>query len=840
MEKKEIMFFSRAQMIKFFREFDYLDIKCEPYLNNLNPDQAALVKKAMCDYELGKSHTIYADIKYYDVFEKIKKIYGNENDIARKMTFLYDFAISRLLDRYVDIDTLVKLFNHHFFEFEWRQHIDYNFKENSLSFYRDHFIHQIRNCYMILEVLESKRDDSGDNIKIINSPLMTKIKEVLNSSLDNELIKYIRVHKNNYSDVIRERVESIKKKYIPIDDKDKSHKDRLDKRAMDTVKKNISDYALEFLIRGTFIIAALFHDIGYPVVFMRENSDQLNDFIASIFPQDGLSFERLNELLGTSLLFTLVPKNVLKTMYEKHDHGAFSAFILLLHFYETGTIRSLGDVKKAMIELAALAIFNHTVGNYYNDKHECGYKPSFTSDPISYTLRFIDDLQEWERVYFEVRQSGDLIYCEKCKMPIIKKWDKDIKNAISNKAETYIDEKVTDCFNQFEKELLRDFDYISAALPEYNMKRLYVCGCNDGKKNCGVKDLDNWHYSTGAYEKGTLFPDRRIIYTVTCTNVVHILSGNSQKFYLDYDPFRSFYLLTLNPHALDYRIKELKNLNDQFAYQENIDLEMVSDMTNNPLMLKLRMLCSFLYELGYYAYYVYQINNSKNNLTARSFFQKINPIYLDLIDVDNAQSLFKCISSLSSKLEETGVFVYNYQHKNHEFKKGDYYDADKIKGILGNALDSIVEKLMGAKCNKKYKNNLKNILKVYLDILYHIIKKEELSLKYSDKFEFGSFYTNCCEYLIADATKQINCLRENGSLVQYYKNYFNKDMMGEVIQTVMDPRYYKPYIIKNSTVNVNPDEIDFFDAFSDLYLFKEMYRFSQDNVKRRMGEYIPD
>ncbi|MCH5259232.1 MAG: hypothetical protein J1F18_05730 [Lachnospiraceae bacterium] len=847
---EKVIYFNRPEMIKFFQDLDYLNIKCEPFLNGLDLNKAPIVKKMMCDYELSKNHTVYADIKYYDIFEKIKKIYGNENDIARKMTYLYDFAISRLLDRYVDIDTLIKLFNHHFFEFEWRQHIDYNFKENKLSFYRDHFIHQIRNCYMVLKLLESEQKVKNGKIIIASSPLMSKIKDVLESSLDNELIKYVHVNINNYSDAVCSRIDSIEKKQF----EDQSEYCCL-KETAKSVKGNSGDYALEYLIRGTLIIATLFHDMGYPVVFMREHSSQLNEFISSIFPQDGLSFAKLNELLGTSLLFTLTPQKVLKSMYESHDHGAFSAFILLLHFYETGTIRSLGAVKKAMIELAALAIFNHTVGNYYKDHPECGYKPSFTSDPISYVLRFVDDLQEWERVYFEVHQSGELRYCEKCKMPIIRKWDSEIKEKINEAAERLIRNKVTIAFDKMTNDLLRDFDSLSAVLPEYNMKRLYVCGCNDDTDvECIIK-FEDWHYSTGAFEKGTLFPDRRINYTVICTNAVYIPNGDNSidKFYLDYDPFKSFYLLKLNPHALDYRIGDLKKLNDQFQFQENIRFEMVTNMTNNLFMLKFKMICNFFYELGHYAYRIWKISGCNDSNEARKYFQEINPVYLDIIgNAKQALVFFNDIGYLSSRLREVGVFVYDYKTEdskefgsmpfvsnNMENYLKDPDNNEKVKVYIDEFTNNIVKYLM-REHEGRYFHNLKNTLKCYINFMGHVINGDEQSFKFAinSKYGYDAHYIDCCNYLFEDMCKQIISLREDKSLIPYYEKAFNKDIMAAVVETIMDPRYYNPHCIRRK--KVNEGIMDFFDSFSDLYMFKEMYRFSQDNLKRRMGEYITD
>ena len=55
--------------------------------------------------------------------------------------------------------------------------------------------------------------------------------------------------------------------------------------------------------------------------------------------------------------------------------------------------------------------------------------------------------------------------------------------------------------------------------------------------------------------------------------------------------------------------------------------------------------------------------------------------------------------------------------------------------------------------------------------------------------------------------------------------------MSYALKILLDKKYYDPRIINKCSVNESG--LDFFDFYSDLYLFKEMYKFSMDNLQRR-------
>ena len=858
--------FNKIGIDEFFEKFDYLEVKYNPLVSPLLKDEIKskidytdiipLLKKSFTDYELNKHHTIYNKAEYYDLYERIKLIY-NDEETATDMVNSYEFALSRLIDRFLDIDSLAALFNHHYFEFEWKQHVDMNFDRNDLTFYRDHFIHQIRNCYMALELISF---GNGDNT------LMNKIIKILKSR-GTELSKNACVYVDNYKDHIHSVVEHclrddksiIKMDIISWTDKlKKCHSNKQELFAH--ILQNADRFAWEYFIRGCLVVATLFHDLGYPVKFMYENMNILNDYIASIVPQDNLGFDRLNDLLNGSLLFTIEDKKVLKRQYEKRDHGALSAYILLLHFYESGTIHSLNPIKKAMIEFGALMIFDHTLKWY--KKEESKYKPSFADNPLSYVLRFVDDLQEWERTYFEIRQNSDLRYCENCKMPIGRIWNADMEELVKDDyvKRLSIDETIYDKDKLYEIGITDRNKYLCDALfPDSMMKRVYYCGCNNGKSKSRIlkNKIDkyfsgeNEHYSSKIFENGSLFPYRKLNYTVVSNSVLceyeqDFLSLNEEKplvlkFYIDYDPFRELYALMLNAETLNYRIGDLAKFNKQFEWQTDIDFHTDSYMTNNPVMLKLRVILNFLYALGYGVGVLRgELNECKN--------YKPNPVYANWINSFEFQDFYLFANYLKYNLH---LFFYDYGDK-VSFR-------GKTKSVdMSKTFRSITDFLMGD-VKDKFKTNLINTLICYVNIVSNAIKyisvkdKEDYITKMKkDLCSSWQYYDGnhkiACDFLMDDMLIQLYQLKENGNLDEYYKIYdreagdeYDKngkkrkpysDKMNWAVKTVLEAKNYNPHILQS--IKVNDGKFDFFDIRSDLYLFKEMYRFSRDNYLRRI------
>ena len=819
MEYKNILRFNSSDMKDYFEHFDYLEKKYNPLIKDIPGELSPFVFKQFLKYERAKNHNLYNKIDYYAIKRNIDLIYSNKQE-AEDFIFYYDFALSQLIDCFLNITSLDKLFSFHYFEFEWQQHIDFDFKKNNLSFYRDHFIHQIRNCYMILNLLDNSKTLGLDYLSLIKNNLKSR---------NTDLSKYINVQIEQYQSHIRSTLGNI----LNNDAIEGEFKNKLIE-GKKIIIENATNFSWEYFVCGTLIIAALFHDICYPIVFMNKQMNRLNDYVSSVFSVDSVSFSKLNDLLENSLLFTTTNKEELKQRYQDNDHGAWSAYILLLQFYETGAIRELNPIKRAMIECAAVAIYEHTIKYKVSGERKFEReKPSFTLNPLSYTLRMVDDLQEWDRIYFEVRTNSDLRYCKKCKMPISRFWNYDI--------------------DKYCEELgLHDLLCGSAA------RRMYVCGCsteyegddtkgfycdkNEAKKSllrrCGVseenlagalisKDLMKEYiheliFDGGMFENGALFPYQKINYTVTSRSVSLIKASGEvyadlwkvYQFYIDYDPFRLLYLLSINYKALGYRINELAKLNKLFYNQADISFCVRSNLTDNPFMLKARVLCNFLYEVGHY------INNKSSNT------YKANQIYDQLFEEFD----FNIFYRFATLMKERGLFVYDYSDEG--IKKTISDDADIDKKLI-SMLDEVVDKFMN-RTNKKsniFIKNLKNTCKIYLLFLFNgLLKEDEVC---NTKFRYiDDIHKKACSIVLADAIKQKNYLQSTKFNIYYEKrNSHELEDMGYALNILLDKKYYDPRIINRC--KVNESKLDFFDFYSDLYLFKEMYRFSMDNLQRR-------
>lgn len=292
--------------------------------------------------------------------------------------------------------------------------------------------------------------------------------------------------------------------------------------------------------------------------------NRLLDFsppINMLISSDKSTYDNISAKLSQSLLFQLVDRKVIIERCQKGDHGAFSAIILLLHFYESGLIFSLRPEQKAVIELAAYTIFNHT--NRYESilgvkKHlECHYQRAFYAlDPLSFLLRICDDAQEWVRTYFEISNTASLIYCDRCRTPLVR---------IRRKPDT------------------------SGNYQGYQ----YMCRCENGTPaSNGRPPLGCAYFKT----ESTDF-HRRIIYNVaTCPTLVF---DNSDRDYLtirfNYDYFYLLRLSSLSTSYAFHRVKELNYITNLVKGQSvgkhvRVDFE----MSCNPVLLKALILGKYL------------------------------------------------------------------------------------------------------------------------------------------------------------------------------------------------------------------------------------------------------
>ena len=301
----------------------------------------------------------------------------------------------------------------------------------------------------------------------------------------------------------------------------------------------------------------------------------------------------------------------------------------------------------------------------------------------------------------------------------------------------------------------------------------------------------------------------------------------------------------LNNKALDYRMNELYKLSRQFEWQHDVRFSMNAYMTNNPIMLKLRVLIHFLYELGD------SIKNNKLKDIPENSGKKYdsNTIYGYLIDKMSSRQ--QCINGFIGECKNSNLLQYN------DLDSGTY-NFDELKVCLKECVEFFMNfsNLDSSKNSKQgtYITNLGNILNCYAAIVNYA--KENRQLIAEDKvneyvlkgakncaqslgfLDGESRFKWAIEFLLKDLFRQIFYLgRDDGNLNHYWEEICDdktpyKDFLRNAVEIFMEDQYYNPSKIRDGVINES--RFTFIDLKSDLYLFKEMYRFSRDNSERRM------
>lgn len=388
---------NEIDMLDYFNDFDPIEYKYKVKQGTEAYTKAAKYEEI---YQFGRLNKR----TYSYMMENLKLVYGQDNPVVEDDIVLYHLIESKIINRYFGISQLNDLFDEDYFNFEWDMHVGQNFSEHHNDYYRDHFIHQIRNLYMMLVML--------DKFDIYEAS-----RSAFESSTAGKLSEYVSQMKRIFQ---RQTTDSHLKILSEICQSSGA-----------TQEQYIENYYYRYIIYASSMLSALFHDLGYPICHFLEVRHRVSSFNPTLymFTHNAVeSFDMLASKLRGSLLFTIVSQAEIKKRLElapgkeKYDHGAYSAIAFLLHFYETGRIHSLSAEKQCAIEMAALAIYNHTAKfRCITDKKEQKYySMGFRANPVSFLLRFCDDLQEWDRRYFEISQASDLLFCQKCGSPYLK------------------------------------------------------------------------------------------------------------------------------------------------------------------------------------------------------------------------------------------------------------------------------------------------------------------------------------------------------------------------------------------------------------------------------------
>lgn len=533
---------------------DYLQNKLDPIALKYNA--GIRLSQAGCAIAAAyqSTHYQYRSItkqEYSGVLDNLRLVYG-QNKLVENDILLFHTVETQLLCGYFGIPQLNQMFDEDYFNFEWDMHVGQNYSKHCSDYYRDHFIHQIRDLYMVLRLL----DEAGfyeASEQILRDPDASKVSEYV--------YKKSRVFCQDRMGPQQQHLREVFMACKP----DIPHAADGSGR-----EKNIDEYIenffFKYIIYASAMMAALFHDMGYPICHFLDVRRRISAYNPTMymFTHNAVeSFDLLASKLSSSLLMSIVSPQIVRKRLEvgesgRYDHGAYSAIAFLLQFYDSGIIHSLSDEKRCAIELAALAIFNHTAKfKALKPKADTSYfNMYFQQNPVSFLLRFCDDLQEWDRRYFEISNAGDLLFCPKCGYPLMKR---------------------------------KQFNDSGYPLP----KSGYYCGCKIMKE-------------------GLIRPDifiKRKLYLVSVADWVEISYAKVEEKQamvatIDYDPYKLLMLAKTNPTYAKHRASELKELKRLLADQ-NFSLmtqnglsfsQIYLDyfMTPNPILIKLKILENYL------------------------------------------------------------------------------------------------------------------------------------------------------------------------------------------------------------------------------------------------------
>lgn len=381
-----------VNMEKYLQSYDVLK---QRYFWDMDSIPASLMKHIV---SLGKNrksvNKAWNFEKAQDAYLTVQKVYDDE---TKNHLGILQITFEKFIGDLVGIEGVDQLFESSYFYFEWMMHLEYSMDRHDYINYRDHYIHQIKNMYEMLVLL----DDYGyieycikaykSNSNFIATQLRASIDKQMNDSQEADFFNKLTKYKNG----------------------NKSSSEALKRR---------QEYYYRYLIHSVSVIAALTHDIGYPVTYMLRTTKNLHSFlpISEAFIHLNDAMPHLEEILQSSLLYqTVDAKEIAKRITDDRDHGAISAVILLSKYYETGAIYHLTPIEKMVIELSAVVVYNHTLKyGYMTGNKELRYRNLFEENPISYLFRLCDDIQEWGRVYFDVSKRSNFLTCPQCHMPI--------------------------------------------------------------------------------------------------------------------------------------------------------------------------------------------------------------------------------------------------------------------------------------------------------------------------------------------------------------------------------------------------------------------------------------
>lgn len=756
--------FEQESLHNFLKEFDYIK-----ELYSLNDDEAQQFYMPLSQYEESRQFAHMVKRSHSLTYDNVKLIYNDTADNSMEIMECYELTRHKMVEQFLNIAGTEKLFSEKYFDFEWDMHTRIRYDESKHDFYRDHFIHQIRDMFEILSFL----DDSELNFAC-------KIENIIMNNQTNKVCRYMYNKATAHIDYIKNNrglFSTLSSLYS---------KRRKNPSEFLALNEFLLSHSLKQLTKKSCITTALFHDIGYPVEHTLKINERITDYITLVHSlnEANINFNRIFTLLETSLLFEIVSKKEIIERLNKRNHGALSAVIFLLHFYESETIKPYSPLEEAVIEISALAIYNHTLDYSVATGNEEYYVNAvYKNNPISSLFRLCDDIQEWDRVYFDYKNNTEIIICDICKTPII-------KTKIHNNSDD-------------------------------NNSR-YLCKCNT---HCGELQV-LYNREPIQYNNSEIFK-RKVISDIKTTKIsivkicdeVKIYSAKNNENYntikIKYSPYTLLQMARVDSNFAKYRCNDLKKLKLMIRNQivANNDKEFFIDyfLSSNPILLKTKILYDFFMRAG----------NAENVLAV---------VRLKTIFVGSTNKLNYLIPTIKDTFEEKMKSIYIHNNFCHFCK----YFVNKIPNLetLPNSCTiNTNECLMHGLHQSIYDK-----IKLYVKILcYWITKLEcedsgtntaELNTFWDDEIEKSILPRETTQLLLKYCKKHIDMyvdVQRNKLMAKQYFELFcfgKKEETEEYIYYNSISKYCEPSF---GECKITPDDglIDL-DYYTDLLFFYEI------------------
>lgn len=680
------------------------------------------------------------------LLHNLKFIYGNTYGSNWGVVKAYRDTREKIVEQYVCIRGMEQLFDEIYFQFEWNMHVTPDFVKGNESLYRDHFLHQSKNAWMGYEFLQ-RIGWMQYCVEWLNGAQNKKIAMYVNKAIQEEMIRqktadtatidhpldkllsiYVRALNQKTSGLLdgetREITKTVLCEAIEWNRAGFTFKEKKEAVLRALVRFN--------LIKTTWFIATLLHDIGYPLSHFHTNLKQIAHFIPSMEwqdPTDIRSFEHYKCRLKNSLLFKVIHEDTLKDEFTKNIHGTLSAIMMLNHFYEQGTVHTFSPLQQCAVDWAAVCIQQHTQkfqASTLNPKEKYSMD-RVSNNPLGYLLRLVDDLQEYGRFYFQIDGFHTVMFCSKCGYPMKSK---------SGLAESHdARSNGEDLLAQMDLDYLGDGEVLEHSCFNKNPIRRYYCACSENEST-DLAGNDVPHQARQILQCRTF--DSRRINTIRFCNQVAVMFdkslgkivriGEPVRITLRYDLWAMLELTRMNPRFLQARIAPNNEIKRMLLRQSELPRYMLYFMISvNPVLLKTEILYEYI--LNHYLDEWETIRQSiekmmqevlkcfslsediRNSIGSYASIQsqdetssKIEKMIDQLTDADGVSGLKQCRDLIHRALGEKDLMTFQKEH------------YEKLLKATKETEEKIMENAVHA-C-------FKNILQSIKDISQKIVEKE--------------------------------------------------------------------------------------------------------------------